>query len=66
MVWFWSHMARFGDKGLTFKRKDYLSAAEHGVQFLCKRMRDNEHGGYFWEVDKTGKKNLLCDIEFGR
>ena len=24
---------------------------DHGVAFLWERMRDREHGGYFWGVD---------------
>jgi mannobiose 2-epimerase len=58
MVWFWAHMARAGLDGPEFKRADYLAAAEHGFRFLGERLRDAEHGGYFWEVDQTGRKRL--------
>jgi mannobiose 2-epimerase len=54
MVWFWSHIARAGRDGPKFQRADYLAAAEHGFRFLSDRLRDAEHGGYFWEVDQTG------------
>ncbi|MGM0488978.1 MAG: AGE family epimerase/isomerase [Planctomycetota bacterium] len=58
MLWFWSHMARAGADGPKFKRPDYLAAAKHGYRFLHRRLRDAEHGGYFWEVDQRGVEPL--------
>jgi mannobiose 2-epimerase len=58
MVWVWARLARAGLDGPKFKRADYLAAAEHGFHFLRDRLRDGEHGGYFWEVDQTGTTRL--------
>jgi len=58
MVWFWARMARAGLDGPEFERADYLAAAEHGFRFLGDRLRDADHGGYFWEVDRTGTERL--------
>jgi cellobiose epimerase len=58
MVWFWARMARARLDGPKFKRADYLAAAEHGLHFLRDRLRDAEHGGYYWEVDQTGTRPL--------
>lgn len=54
MVWFYARMARAGH-GDT---KDMLAAADTGFRFLRDRMWDKEHGGFFWEVDSTGR-NLI-------
>ncbi len=51
MVWYFAHMARTGLGG-----SEYLEAAEHGFRFLHDRMWDAAHGGFFWELDSTGKK----------
>jgi cellobiose epimerase len=50
MVWFYSHMVRtgYGD------RRQMLASAEHGYRFLRDKMWDQEHGGFYWEVDATG------------
>jgi mannobiose 2-epimerase len=58
MVWFWSRMTRAGYDGPRYERADYVDAAKHGFCFLRDRLRDGEHGGYYWEVDQTGKQPL--------
>ncbi len=50
-VWLFSCAAREG-----YGSEDLLEAAEHGYRFLCDRMWDNKHGGFFWEVTADGKK----------
>ncbi len=58
MVWFWSRMLRAGLDGPKFQRNDYRAAAEHGFRFLRDRFHDPVHGGYFWEIDQSGKQVL--------
>jgi len=50
-VWLFSRAARenFGD------RKQLLDAADHGYRFLRDKMWDQTNGGFYWEVDATGK-----------
>ncbi len=50
MLWFFSRLYRseYGDAS-------YLNAARHGFEFLKDRMWDEEHGGFYWEVDATGR-----------
>lgn len=49
-LWFFSRLAasRFGGAG-------HLEAARHGYEFLRARMRDGEFGGFYWEVDSSGR-----------
>lgn len=51
MIWGFSHAHRHG---LSVPSRNYLLAATHGVKFLRERMRDAEHGGYFWSVNLDG------------
>lgn len=50
MLWYFSMLYRKGWAG-----KEALEAAEHGFSFLCDKMYDREYGGFFWEVDHTGR-----------
>ena len=50
MVWFFSRMARWGHEP-----KKMMAAAEHGYMFLRESMWDQKNGGFYWEVDATGK-----------
>lgn len=52
-VWLFSRLARAG-----YRPADYLAAAEHGYRFLTEKMWDQEHGGFYWEVDATGNQQL--------
>jgi len=52
-VWLFSRMARAG-----YRREEYLDAAEVGYRFLKDKMWDAEHGGFYWEVDVTGDRQL--------
>jgi mannobiose 2-epimerase len=59
MVWLFSRLARAGydDAG------DYITAAESGFEFLSEHMWDDEHGGFYWIVDRDGttqKPNKHC------
>jgi mannobiose 2-epimerase len=56
MVWFFAAVARAGYAGPGWGPRQLLEAAEHGYRFLLGRMRDPAHGGYFWEVDASGRK----------
>jgi mannose/cellobiose epimerase-like protein (N-acyl-D-glucosamine 2-epimerase family) len=49
-VWFFAHLARS-----PYGKPEHLEAARHGFQFLRDRMWDSEHGGFFWEVDASGR-----------
>jgi mannobiose 2-epimerase len=53
MLWLFSHLARTGYGGL-----EHLKAAELGYRFLKEKMWDSKNGGFYWEVDITGKKKL--------
>lgn len=53
MLWLFSRLAREG-----YQPKEMLEAAELGYRFLRDQMWDKEHGGFFWEVDATGKEKL--------
>lgn len=48
-MWLFARMARAG-----FDPVKNITAAELGFQFLKEKMWDTEHGGFFWEVDRTG------------
>jgi len=50
MLWYFSMLYREGWAG-----REALEAAEHGFSFLCEKMLDREHGGFFWEVDAAGR-----------
>jgi len=52
-LWLFSRMARAG-----YRRDDYLKAAEVGYRFLTEKMWDPAHGGFYWEVDVTGDRQL--------
>jgi mannobiose 2-epimerase len=52
MVWTFSLVHRHG---FSTPARDYLKAASHGVAFLRQRMKDSEHGGYFWSVHPDGR-----------
>lgn len=56
MVWYFSMLYRSGWAG-----KEALEAAEHGVSFLREKMWDEEHGGFYWEVDAKG--NVIRDFK---
>lgn len=49
MLWFSArlHRAGYGD--------ELLDAAERGFDFLVSEMRDDDHGGYYWQVERDGE-----------
>jgi mannobiose 2-epimerase len=52
-VWLFSKMAEEG-----YRRADSLKAAAHGFAFLRGKMWDSRNGGFYWEVDATGTKQI--------
>jgi mannobiose 2-epimerase len=52
-VWLFSKLAREG-----YQPKESMEAATHGFRFLRDVMWDRQHGGFFWEVDATGKQRI--------
>jgi cellobiose epimerase len=58
MVWYFARLARSGYAGPQYTREQLLEAAEHGYQFLRRKMWDRENGGFYWEVDATGDEKL--------
>jgi mannobiose 2-epimerase len=46
-VWFFSRLDREG-------YGDYREAAEQGLEFLLGEMWDDEHGGFYWQVERDG------------
>lgn len=53
MVWLSARLHRDGRGGGAMRE-----AARQGYRFLMDRMWDAEHGGFFWEVDRTGRQVL--------
>ncbi len=51
MVWLSARLVREGRGGDQMR-----AAARQGYRFLMDRMWDREHGGFFWEVDRTGTR----------
>lgn len=49
MLWLSSRLIREGRGGA-----DMREAARQGYRFLMDHMWDAEHGGFYWEVDRTG------------
>lgn len=52
-VWLFARLARAG-----YGRTENLAAAAHGYKFLTEKMWDAEHGGFYWEVDAAGERQL--------
>lgn len=50
LVWFFSSAHRHG-----IIDRPCLEKAAHGYRFLIKHMWDNEHGGFYWLVDRQGE-----------
>ncbi|WP_248517808.1 AGE family epimerase/isomerase [Salinarchaeum laminariae] len=46
-VWFFSRLDREG-------YGDYREAAEQGLEFILEEMWDDEHGGFYWQVERDG------------
>ena len=51
MVWLSARLVREGRGGEAMRQ-----AAHQGYRFLMDRMWDKTHGGFFWEVDRTGTR----------
>jgi mannobiose 2-epimerase len=54
MLWLFSHYARAGYGG-----REHLAAADTGFRFLKDKMWDQTNGGFYWEVDATGRDKLM-------
>jgi mannobiose 2-epimerase len=52
-VWLFSRLARAG-----YEPKKNLEAASLGYRFLIDKMWDPKNGGFYWEVDATGREKL--------
>ena len=55
-VWFFSGLVNSG-----YASAEYLTAARHGYEFLRDHMWDHEFGGFFWEVDWSGRKAVRAE-----
>jgi mannobiose 2-epimerase len=53
-LWFFSRLAQS-----VYGSSKHLEAAAHGFSFLGDCMWDHEFGGFFWEVDASGKKPIV-------
>jgi mannose/cellobiose epimerase-like protein (N-acyl-D-glucosamine 2-epimerase family) len=55
-VWFFARLSttRHG-------RPEHLDAARHGYEFLRDWMWDKEYGGFYWEVDSSGRRATRPD-----
>jgi mannose/cellobiose epimerase-like protein (N-acyl-D-glucosamine 2-epimerase family) len=51
MVWLSSRLLRS-----PYAQAGMREAADNGFRFLRDRMWDREHGGFYWEVDPTGRE----------
>jgi cellobiose epimerase len=49
-MWFFSYLAK-----TEYGTSDHLEAAGHGYKFIKDYMWDKKFGGFYWEVDSTGK-----------
>jgi mannobiose 2-epimerase len=45
----------------SYRSEAYGAAARHGFEFLRDRLWDHEFGGFFWEVDSTGRAPIKVD-----
>lgn len=52
-VWLFSRLARAG-----YEPQKNLAVAEIGYRFLTEKMWDPKNGGFYWEVDVTGDRQL--------
>lgn len=52
-LWFFSRLVRS-----AYGTEEHQQAARHGYDFLCNRMWDKQFGGFYWEVDATGKSAI--------
>lgn len=62
MVWGFSAAHR---AGLSTPERDYLKAAAQGVAFLRGRMKDPQHGGYYFSVDLDGRPRNTRKLLYG-
>jgi len=53
-----AHRAGYGEGKLA-------EMARHGVDFLLEKMWDNEHGGFFWMLDRKGNVKIDRKIIYG-
>lgn len=53
-----AHRAGYGDGKLA-------AMAEHGVNFMIDKMWDEEHGGFYWMVDREGNVKVDNKILYG-
>lgn len=53
-----AHRAGYGNGELA-------KMASHGVDFLLEKMWDNEHGGFFWMLDREGNVKIDQKIIYG-
>jgi mannobiose 2-epimerase len=51
MLWLSCRLQRAG-----YEPAQMRLAADHGLAFLTQRMWDQQHGGFFWEVDEMGRR----------
>jgi mannobiose 2-epimerase len=63
MVWSFAH---FHLKGVRDPQRDLLAAARQGYRFLVDRLRDREHGGYYWKTDLAGQPTAQRKILYGQ
>jgi mannobiose 2-epimerase len=54
-LWFFSYLVNSGRGGEV-----QIEAARHGFTFLCEKMWDANHGGFYWEVDPSGENVLIA------
>lgn len=59
-VYTFSSAARAG-----YEKKRCLQYAEHGIKFLIEHMWDDEHGGFFWLLDREGNVKIDEKIVYG-
>ncbi|MEO8464793.1 MAG: AGE family epimerase/isomerase [Gammaproteobacteria bacterium] len=55
-LWFFARLMT-----TPYRSKAYDSAARHGFDFLRDRLWDEQFGGFFWEVDSTGRVPTKVD-----
>jgi len=56
MLWFLSSLIASGFETPSNPRADLIAAAANGYEFLRGKLYDSVHGGFYWEVNRSGSQ----------
>ncbi|MDX9755874.1 MAG: AGE family epimerase/isomerase [bacterium] len=60
-MWFFAYLRNHG-----YNKAEYIEAARHGFDYLRDTMWDKEQGGFFWQVDSSGKPTRTMKHLYGQ